>query len=71
MRIPYLHEEVRGLLVLVLVVHAACRLAWIGGVADGAVFPVEIVVELALEVEGVVDGGEAEIDVVALVDVLV
>jgi hypothetical protein len=66
MRIPHLREEARNLLVLVLVVHAPRRLAWVGRVTNGAVLPVEVVVELALEVEGVVDGGEAEFDVVAL-----
>jgi hypothetical protein len=66
LRTQHLRKEARSLLAVVLVVHAARRLARVGRITDGAVLPVEIVVELALEVEGVVDRGEAEVNVVAL-----
>jgi hypothetical protein len=69
--ILHLSEEARTLFVLVLVVHATRRLARVGRVANGAVLPVGVIDELALEVECVVDGGEAEFDVVALADMLV
>jgi hypothetical protein len=52
-------------------VHALSCLARIGRVADGAWLPVFIFVKLAFEVEGMVDAGEAEFDVVALILVLV
>ena len=46
--------------------HATGRLAGIRSVSDGAVLPVRVVHELALEVERVIDVGEAELDVVSL-----
>jgi hypothetical protein len=60
-----LHEaRALGLLVLlVLVVDTLRQLTRIGGVADGAVLPRIVGHELALEVEGVVDVSEAELDV--------
>jgi hypothetical protein len=61
-----LSKEATGVFVLILEVHATGRLAGIGSVGDGAVLPVRVVHELALEAEGVVDVGEAELDVVAL-----
>jgi hypothetical protein len=61
-----LSKEATGVFVLILEVHATGRLAGIGSVGDGAVLPVRVVHELALEAEGVVDVGEAELDIVAL-----
>lgn len=46
--------------------NALGSLAWISGEADRTVLPVGVLHELALEVEGVVDGCETEVDVVAL-----
>ena len=45
-------------------------LARVGGVTDGAVFPVLVIHKRALEVEGMVDIGEAELDVEALQTIL-
>lgn len=51
------------LLILVLIVNARSKLARIRCIRDGAMFPVLVVEKLALEVESVVDAGEAELDV--------
>jgi hypothetical protein len=62
-------KEANALLVLVLEVHTAGRLAGIRGIADSAGLPVLMsrhICELALKAEGVVDVGEAELDVIAL-----
>ena len=50
--------------------HALGSLAGVGGIVDGARLPVLILRENALEVERMVDVGEAELDVVALYSVL-
>jgi hypothetical protein len=66
-----LSEHSSILLVRVLVVDALSSLTGIGSVANCARLPVLIFVELALEVQGMVDVGEAKLDVVALIMVLV
>jgi hypothetical protein len=58
-----LSEEARLLILLVLVVDASGDLAWIRSVLDGAVLPIVVRHKLLLKVEGVVDVGEAELDV--------
>jgi hypothetical protein len=68
---PALGEEAAAFLVRVLVVDALRGLAGIGGVDDGAVIPLRVLDELALEVEGIVDGGEPEFDEVTLIRALV
>jgi hypothetical protein len=57
-----------GLLILVLVVDTLGELARIGSVADGAVLPLLVALELVAEVEGIVDVGETELDVRVLGD---
>jgi hypothetical protein len=54
-------------LVLVLVVDTLGNLARVGGVADDASLPRGVFCEYLLEVEGVVNSGEAEVDVGTLV----
>jgi hypothetical protein len=66
----YSSEEASALLVLVLVVYALCGLARVGGVVDDARLPVLVLRELALELKGMIDAGEAELDEVALQIVL-
>jgi hypothetical protein len=60
-----LGEEANRFLFLIRVVYPASSLTRISGVGDGAVLPVWIIHELALEIERVVDVGETELDVVA------
>jgi hypothetical protein len=52
-------------------VDALGSLTGIGRIADRARLPILILMELALEVQGMVDIGEAKLDVVALILVLV
>jgi hypothetical protein len=52
--------------ILVLIVDAVSKLAWIRRITDGAVLPGFIPHKLALEVESVVDIGKSELDVVML-----
>jgi hypothetical protein len=61
-----LDEESSILLLLVSKVNAIGSLAGIRGVLDGAGLPFLVFMERALEVEGMVDAREAEVDVVAL-----
>jgi hypothetical protein len=59
-----LHEAgTRVLLIFVLVVDTLRELTRVGSIANGAVLPFLIRHQLAFEVEGVVDVGEAELDV--------
>jgi hypothetical protein len=67
---PTLGQGACTLFVLILVVDATRSVARIGAVIDGAMLPVNIISELAFEAERVVDIGEAEFNVVALVNVL-
>jgi hypothetical protein len=66
-----LSEDGSVLLVSVLVVDALGSLTGIGRIADRARLPILILMELALEVQGMVDIGEAKLDVVALILVLI
>jgi hypothetical protein len=58
-----LGEKASARLVGVLVVYTSCNITGIGGVANRARLPVLIVVQLALEVESMVDAGEAELNI--------
>lgn len=45
---------------------ALSGLAWIGGITDHAMLPFLIIHKLALELEGVVDVAEPELDILSL-----
>lgn len=59
-------KEVDGVLVLVFEMNALSSLARILGIVDVAVFPLLICPESTDEAQGVVDVGEAELDIESL-----